>query len=192
MTTRVEPSVRTRILVREVMNSPVITCGPRATLKAVAKTMSDHRVGSVVVAESEAPVGIVTDGDIVFKAVSKDQRPSDVRAGEIMSKPLHTIDGGKDITDAARIMRKLGIKRLGVTYKGALVGIVSVSDLMAVTPELVELVSEKTRILTGEAVRRRGYLAGYCDNCNQWSDYLLEVDGKFLCDECRAEPVAES
>lgn len=176
---------------REVMNSPVITCEPKATLKTVAKMMSDHKVGSVVVSESEAPVGIVTDGDIVFKAVSKDLRPSSVRAEEIMSRPFHTIDAGKDITTAARTLRKLGVKRLGVTYKGELVGIVSVSDLMAVTPELFDLVSEKARIMTGEAARHRGYLAGYCDNCNQWSDYLLEADGKFLCDECRGEPVTE-
>lgn len=185
-TAKMEPSVRTKILVREVMNSPVITAKPTASVRHIAKMMSDHHVGSVVILDGDDPVGIVTDGDIVVKAVARDMKPSRITARDIMSTPLQTIDSGKDITDAARTMRKLGLKRLGVTYKNQLVGIVSVSDLMAVTPELVDLVSEKARIMTGESARQRGYLAGYCDACTQWSDYLLESDGRFLCDECRA------
>lgn len=187
----IEPSLRTKILIREVMNSPVISIGPNATLKKVAGLMARFNVGSIIINDDDRPIGMVTDGDIVLKAVSKGSNPSRVHAKDIMSQPLQTIEGGKDITDAARLMRKLKIKRLGVTYKDKLVGVVSVSDLTAVTPELFDIVSEKTRIMTGESRKQMGYLAGYCDICTQWSDFLTESDGKFVCDECSGEPSKE-
>ena len=182
----VEPKVRTRILVREVMNSPVISTGPNSSLKKVADLMANFKVGSIIIMQNDKPVGMVTDRDIVWKAVAKSSEPGRIRAKEIMSKPLKTIDGCRDITEAARLMRNLGVKRFGVTYKDQLVGVVSVSDLAAVTPELYDIVSEKRNIMIGEPRKHSGYIAGYCDICNQWSDYIVDSDGRFLCDECTA------
>lgn len=182
-----KPSVRTRVLVREVMNGPVITAPPNETVKDLALKMTQYQVGSIVIAESDKPLGIVTDGDIALKAVTRDELPSKIRARDIMSSPLHTIGTEKDISEVARLMRKLSIKRLGVTYKEKLIGIVTMSDLVSVTPEVMGLLSEKARIVGGERLRGRKYVAGYCDICNQWSDYLLESDGKFLCEDCRGE-----
>jgi hypothetical protein len=137
-----------------------------------------------VITENDFPIGIVTDGDIVTKVVSKDMLASSTKASEVMSKPLHTIESEKEILEAARAMRRHGIKRLGVNYKNRLVGIISISDILAITPELFDIISEKAMIVTGEATKQPAFLAGYCDNCNQWSDNLLELDGRFLCDEC--------
>ncbi|MCP8321811.1 MAG: CBS domain-containing protein [archaeon] len=183
----VEPSVRTRVSVREVMNSPVITASPNDTIKDLALKMIQYKVGSIVITESDEPVGIVTDGDITLKAVAKDLKPSKVLARDIMSSPLHTIDGEKDIREAARVMRDQGIKRLGVTYKNKLVGMITMSDIISVTPEVMDVISEKARIMAFEPRKKGGYLAGFCDSCNQWSDYLLEADGRFLCEDCRGE-----
>jgi signal-transduction protein with cAMP-binding, CBS, and nucleotidyltransferase domain len=176
-----------KIRVREVMNSPLITGSPEEPINEIARRMAENRVGSVVIMQEDEVLGIVTDGDIVNKVVAKNLKPSKVRAEEVMSSPLHTIEANKDITDAARMMRRLGIKRLGVVYKGHLVGVISMSDVLNVTPELVDLISEKARIISGESIRRRRYISGYCDSCGQWSDYLLEVDGKYLCEDCRGE-----
>lgn len=176
-----------KIRVREVMNNPLITGNPNEPVNEIARKMVENRVGSVVIMQDNEVLGIVTDGDIVSKVVAKNLKPSEVVAEEIMSSPLHTIEANKDVTEAARMMRKLGIKRLGVTYKGHIVGIISMSDVLNVTPELVDILSEKARILRGEVTRRKKYISGYCDLCGQWSDYLLEVDGKYLCEECRGE-----
>lgn len=178
--------LRTKILVRDVMNSPVITAAPDDFLDIVAQKMAEHKVGSIVIADGGELKGIVTDGDIVAKAVAKNLQPHKVKAKDVMSTPLITIDAESDVTEAARLMRKHKVKRLGVVYRGDVVGMVSVSDVIAVTPELVDVLSEKTKILTSERIKVRGYVAGYCDACNQWSDYLQEVDGKFLCEECRS------
>lgn len=177
--------MRTRVLVREVMNSPVITAPPTETVKDLALKMIKYKIGSIVITEGDEPLGIVTDGDITRKVVAKDLKPSKVLARDIMSSPLHTIDGEKDMREAARIIRSLEIKRLGVTYKNKLAGMITMSDIVSVTPEVMDVMSEKARIMAGEPRKKTGYLAGYCDSCNQWSDYLLEVDGKFLCEVCR-------
>jgi len=134
--------------------------------------------------ENDMPIGIVTDGDIVTKVVSRDSRPSTIRAIDVMSRPLYTIESEKEIIEAARAMRKHGIKRLGVSYKNDIVGIVSISDILAITPELFDIISETAKIMTNQASREPTYLAGYCDSCNQWSDRLLEIDGRFVCGEC--------
>ncbi len=179
--------IRTKVLVREVMNSPVISVKPTVKLNAVAKKMVEFGVGSIVVMEKEKPIGIITDTDIVEKIVAKNAVPSKLAAAKIMSSPLHTIESTKDLSDAARLMRKLRVKRLGVTKKGDLVGMVSVSDILSVTPELIDIVSEKAKIRTGESRRVRGYVEGYCDNCGKWSEYLEEIDNKYVCEECRLE-----
>jgi CBS domain-containing protein len=182
---KVEPSVRTRVRVGQIMNSPVITASPNETAKDLALKMIQYKVGSVVITESEEPIGIVTDKDMALKVVAKDLKPSEVPARDIMSSPLHTIDSEKDIREAAKVMRNLRIKRLGVTRNNKLVGIVTMSDIVSVTPEVMDVLSEKALIMVGEPRKKRGYLAGYCDSCDQWSDYLLEVDGRFLCEDCR-------
>jgi signal-transduction protein with cAMP-binding, CBS, and nucleotidyltransferase domain len=166
------------------MNSPVITAEPNESIQQISQKMAAAKAGSVVITENEKPIGIVTDGDIVTKVVSKDLRPSSVKAIEVMSKPLYTIESEREIIEAARAMRKHGIKRLGVSYKNGIVGIISISDILAITPELFDIISEKAMIVTGQATKEPTFLAGYCDSCNQWSDRLLEMDGRFLCGEC--------
>jgi CBS domain-containing protein len=183
---RSEPVVRTRVLVREVMNSPILSAAPEEDLRTVSERMSRAKVGSVVILKNDLPVGIITDGDIVSKVVSKNLTPASIKAADIMSSPLRTIESEREIIEAARQMLSHKIKRLGVSYKRNLVGIISISDILAVTPELFDIISEKRAITTSEEVRQPSYLAGYCDHCNQWSDVLLEIDNRFLCEECRS------
>jgi len=182
----VDANMTTRVFVRDVMNSPVISANPEDNLKDIALKMSDHRVGSIVITKNELPTGIVTDWDIVSGGVVKDIKPGLIKASEIM-QPLHTIESEETITEAARILRKNNIKRLGVVYKGRLVGIISASDVIAVTPELVDVVSEKAGIIRGEIGRPASNISGYCDECGEWSDMLMYSEGIFTCEECRGE-----
>jgi len=180
--------IRSRMLVKDVMSSPVVTANENAPLSEVAKLMKKHNIGCVIVStEDGRPVGIITERDIVERLVAKDVKPSEIRAKEIMSAPLVTIDSESTISDAAREMSRLNIRRLAVMHKGELSGIISSKDILAVTPELIEIIQEKARIenqnITEEAEEISS--AGYCDNCGEWSDDLREVEGSFLCEECR-------
>lgn len=190
MSKRREPEIRTKVLVREVMNTP-ITASSSTRIPALVAKMADHNIGSVIITEGDKPLGIVTERDIVIKVATKDVKPTQITAEEIMSKPLQMIDSEKDVVEAVRLLRKHNVKRLGVSHRGKLVGIVTMSDLLSVTPELYEIISEKARMMTGETRKQPGYVEGYCDHCTQWSDLLLESDGKFLCEECRMSVTKE-
>jgi CBS domain-containing protein len=183
----------TRVLVRDIMNSPVVSASPSDTVRDIAKKMKEEKIGSIVIMEKDKPVGIVTDWDIVSNGVVKDAKPSQIKAKDVM-KDIRTIESEESITEAARLLRKHNIKRLGVIYKNRLVGIISSSDVIAVTPDLVDVVSEKAAIIRGELgiARSAGKVSGYCDECGEWSDLLQYDEGTFICEVCRGEASAES
>jgi len=181
-----DANMTTRVLVRDVMNSPIISSSPDSNIKEIAEKMKSERIGSIIIFKDQEPVGIVTDWDIVTDGFSRDVPPSSITSSEIMKK-LYTIEGEETITEAARMLRKHNIKRLGVVYKNRLVGIISSSDVIAVTPELIDVVSEKSALIRGEIGRPQGHISGYCDECGEWSDLLLHNDGTFICEECRGE-----
>ena len=184
-----ELGIRSRVLVKDVMSSPVVTVYEDETAHRVAQVMNDHDVGCVIVkTRDEKPIGIITERDLVVRVMAKDTRPSEVTAKEIMSAPLITVSPEETLSEAARRMSRLNIRRLGVIYKGDLIGVVSSKDILAVTPELIEIMQEKARIEEGsEELVENPPSAGYCDNCGAWSDNLREVEGNFLCEECRLE-----
>ena len=183
-----DANMTTRVLVRDIMNSPVISASTEASIKDIARKMKEEKVGSIVIMDKEKTLGIVTDWDIVSNAVVKDVKPSMLKASDIMQQ-LHTIEGEEGVTEAARILRKHNIKRLGVVYKNRLVGIISASDVIAVTPDLVDVISEKSALIRGETGRSMGNVSGYCDECGEWSDLLQYEEGTFTCEECRGETI---
>jgi CBS domain-containing protein len=179
-----DANMTTRVLVRDIMNSPVITAGPGDTVVDIASKMKEHNIGSVIITENEKPVGIVTDWDVVSKVVAGNLDPSSVDGAKVM-QTIHTVEAGEGITEAARILRKNNIKRLGVVYKDRLAGIISSSDVIAVTPELVDVVSEKAAMIRGEIGRPASAISGFCDECGEWSDVLMYSEGTFTCEVCR-------
>jgi len=179
------------LLVRDVMSSPVITVKEEDTVDKVAKLMDQHGIGSVVVVRDESePVGVITERDIVRKVVAKDRLPSEVKASEIMSTPLFLIGPDKDIREAARMMARFDVRRLIVMHKDKMVGIVSSKDLLQAMPDLIDVIVEKCRVglvSPPEAEEEMVPMAGYCEICGRWSDTLMEINGQFICEECRIE-----
>jgi CBS domain-containing protein len=184
-----DANMTTRVLVRDIMNSPVISASTKTTIKDIAIKMKEEKIGSIIIMDKEEPLGIVTDWDIVSNAVVKDVKPSLLNASDIMQQ-LYTIEGEEGVTEAARVLRKHNIKRLGVVYKNRLVGIISASDVIAVTPDLVDVISEKSALIRGETGRSMGNVSGYCDECGEWSDLLQYDEGTFTCEECRGEVIS--
>ena len=79
-----EAHMTTRVLVRDIMNSPVVSASPGATVRDLARKMKDEKIGSIVIMDDNKPVGIVTDWDIVSNGVVKDVRPGEIKAEEVM------------------------------------------------------------------------------------------------------------
>jgi CBS domain-containing protein len=196
-----EMGLRPRMLVKDVMSSPVITVDEDATAVHVAELMEKHELGCIIVVGREGkPVGIITERDLVTRVLAKNLKPDAVKAKDVMTTPLITIGPDETINEAARKMSRLNIRRLGVVYKGELIGLISSKDILAVMPELIETIYEKVLIESQssthtvseeigeeEATEEETSLSGYCDRCGGWSDNLKNVEGSFLCEDCRAE-----
>lgn len=186
-----EIGIRPRMLVKDVMTSPVITVDEDTSIAKTAQLMDKHNVGCIIVTSKERkPLGIITERDFVTRVLAKNVQPSKLAAKEVMTAPLITIDPDENLSEVARRMSQLNVRRLGVMYKGDLVGIISSKDILNITPELIEIIQEKARIEGGavvEEISESSPLAGYCDRCGQWSDSLKEVEGNFVCEECQVE-----
>ena len=189
--------MRTRMIVKDVMTSPVVTIAETATANKVAELMLDNKVGCVIVVDKMGnAIGIVTERDLVVRVLAKNLAPSDARAKDFMTCPLVTVEPEANVTDAARMMSKQNIRRLGVLYRAKLVGIVSSKDILDVMPELLEIMQERTRIEGAggpEATEgaEEAPLSGYCDRCGVYSENLKDVNGQNLCEDCRVEVEGE-
>ena len=187
-----EMGLRTRMLVKDVMSSPAVTVPEDAPVDKTAQLMSADKLGCIIVTNKDGKaLGIITERDLVARVLSKNLTPSKLRAKEVMSAPLITVEPDETLTETARRMSKLDIRRMGVIYKGNLVGIISSRDILAITPELLENMQEKARIERETEVEEESSepapTAGYCERCGSWSENLEEVEGTFLCEECQME-----
>jgi CBS domain-containing protein len=176
--------------VKEVMRSPVYTIRKNETVDRAARLMAEHEVGSLIVLNSEGkPVGIITERDLVRRVIMGNLLPSTVKVGQIMSRPLVTVPSSISVSEAAKQMGKLGIKKLVIVERGQPIGIVSSREIIQATPPLMDLILEKSR--TGLALTASSKpLSGYCETCGEWADLLVEVNGSFVCEECAADIAA--
>lgn len=190
-----------KMIVKEAMSSPVVTVKEEEDVVNLAKMMEKTSLGAIVVVdENDNPLGIVTERDIVLRVVAKGLMPKKVKAGDVMSAPLKMVDPDMSLVDAMTTMNKLNIRRLGVSYKGKLVGIVTDKDILRIVPTIIEIVQERSRIVGGGSdsgmlhveASTGPSITGFCDRCGLYSSNLRPVDGDFLCEDCRADKELEA
>ena len=95
-----------------------------------AKLMKNYKVGSVFVKQENRIVGIITEPDIIRKVVGAERIPYYIPVEDIMSSPIIGIDGRRSITEAADLMERYGTRHLAVYSGDAIVGVLSVRDLL--------------------------------------------------------------
>lgn len=113
-----------------IMSKKPKTVGPGLSIVSAAKKMHIARVGSLLVKKGKKLVGIVTDTDIVRRAVSTNKNLGKLTVEKIMTTPICTIEGNQSVDDAQDMMADLGVRHLAVTQGGEIVGVVSVRDLL--------------------------------------------------------------
>jgi CBS domain-containing protein len=116
--------------VTQIMTKHLKTVGPGTSVVSAAKTMRTARVGSLFVKKGKQLVGIVTDTDIVRRAVSSNKNLGKMTVENIMTSPICSIEGTRTVGDAQDMMGDLGVRHLGVTQAGEIVGVISVRDLL--------------------------------------------------------------
>ncbi|NJC64444.1 CBS domain-containing protein [Planosporangium flavigriseum] len=125
--------------VRDVMTSHVVTLPRETTLAEAARTMREQDIGDIVVSDGAGPDGLVTDRDIVVRAVAEQRDPATTTIGEILTPDLVTVRPDDTVQSAALLMRDYAVRRVLVCEEDqTLVGIVSIGDLAeAIDPESV-------------------------------------------------------
>ena len=116
--------------VAKIMSKKPKTVGPGLSIVSAAKKMRAARVGSLFVKKGKKLVGIVTDTDIVRRAVATNKPLGKLTVEKIMTTPICTIEGNQMVDDAQDMMSDLGVRHLAVTQAGEIVGVVSVRDVL--------------------------------------------------------------
>jgi CBS domain-containing protein len=136
-------------IVREAMTASVSSVSPSQSLADAAEVMKGEDVGSVPVVEEGRLAGIVTDRDIVTRAVAERRNPQAVRVEEIASHDLVTVEPERDLDEALALMARHKVRRLPVLEEGRLVGMLAQADIALGAKEekvgeMVEQISQPT------------------------------------------------
>jgi len=99
------------------------------SVREVAEIMSRKKIGSVLIKTKDG-LGILTERDITNKVVLKALDPNGVKAEEIMTSPVVTIEGKTDLYEICRIFNENRFRRLPVVEKGDVIGILTTRDVV--------------------------------------------------------------
>ncbi len=116
-------------LVREMMSTEPICLTSTTTLIDLANEMSKYDIGDVLITENDRIIGVVTDRDIVVRALAAGLDPASTTAGDIASRDLVTLRPDDLLDHAVDLMREHAVRRLPVCQDGRPIGMVSIGDL---------------------------------------------------------------
>lgn len=117
----------------DLMSSFPACCEPRQSLAEVARLMVDHDCGDIPVVDthdSARPIGMITDRDIVCRAVARGLNPLTLRAEDCMTTPVFTVSPDTSILECCRLMEERQIRRLPIVDQdGRCCGVISQADI---------------------------------------------------------------
>jgi CBS domain-containing protein len=115
--------------VRDAMTAAVRAASPTDSLADAAQLMKQEDVGSLPVVEGGRLIGIVTDRDIVVRAIAERVDPQSVRVAEVASHEVVTVESEQDLDEALNLMARHRVRRLPVVQEGKLVGVLAQADI---------------------------------------------------------------
>lgn len=182
------------VKVGDIMTRNFVSVKPDTSLIECAREMIKSHVGSLVVKESQSLRGLLTERDIVW-AVVKKQDLSKIKANDIMTRRVVTINPSRDIYEATLKMRSAKVRILPVVVKDKVIGVVTIKDILKLEPSLFDIALESFRIREENVKlgRRKAALSGEgetwikegeCSECGIYG-LLYNIDGKLLCESCK-------
>ncbi|MGH7399876.1 MAG: CBS domain-containing protein [Candidatus Rokuibacteriota bacterium] len=115
--------------IRDVMSPRPVVLGTDATVAEAAEVMRQEDIGDVMVVDEDRLYGILTDRDIVIRALAEGRDPSRTRIGDICSRELTTVSPDDGVGHAVRLMREKAIRRLPVEENGQVIGMLTIGDI---------------------------------------------------------------
>jgi signal-transduction protein with cAMP-binding, CBS, and nucleotidyltransferase domain len=122
-----------------VMTTSLQKIEAQTNIIAASKKMRDKRVGSLVIVrhgelmreQEEEIIGLITEADIIRKAVAEEQNLKTTSVDTVMTSPMITVEASWPLEDALDMMKDSGVRHLLVTQNQVVVGLVSLRDLIA-------------------------------------------------------------
>jgi signal-transduction protein with cAMP-binding, CBS, and nucleotidyltransferase domain len=181
--------MKTGIAVADAMTTKPVTCARSLSLRDAAKLMKKHSVGSLLVMENDRLIGIMTEKDLVHKAIATGMS-LDAPLSGIMSTEVVSIAPNVDIFDAIKLLNEHGFRHLPVMEKGKLVGYITLRTILKIEPQLIDLFTERFEL---RGIRPESRVLeifdelqeGLCESCGNYSSSLRDDDGQSVCPNCR-------
>jgi len=126
--------------VRHIMTKNIISVKTIDSVSKAASTMLKNNIGAVIVTKNGKPIGIITEVDVIKRCCIGKACSEEIKAEEIMSSPLITIEADAAIGEAAKLMSENDVRRLLVKEKGSIVGIITENDVLRATLSYFESV----------------------------------------------------
>ena len=115
--------------VRDLMTPDPVTLPTETSLADAARYMRDNEIGDVLVTDTGRVCGVVTDRDIVVRAVAEGLDPHKTELGNVCSPNIISLTTSDSTDEAVRLMREHAIRRVPIIEDGTAVGIISLGDL---------------------------------------------------------------
>ncbi len=115
--------------IREVMTADPRTVEAGASITDAAREMRDGDVGAILIMDGDNLSGIITDRDIVVRAIAEGRDPSSTTVGDVASRDVASLTPDQSVDDAIRLVREHNVRRIPVVQDGRPAGIVSIGDL---------------------------------------------------------------
>jgi CBS domain-containing protein len=123
----------------------IISCEANTTVKAAVALLAERRIGALPVLEGGRVVGIFSERDALYQLAQVGAAMLDGNVGDVMTAPPITVDPQTGVMDALGLMTRRRIRHLPVVSGGALIGFVSIGDLVKYRIDLIESEAEAMR-----------------------------------------------
>jgi len=140
--------MRTGYKVGDVMTQNPKIASPIDTLRHVANLMKRHRVGSILLVQGDTLAGIVTENDMVRKAMCMGMDVDKTIVSSIMTPAakMVTVKPIMDIFDALTRMSEYGVRHMPVVEGKTLVGLITLKDILRIQPQLFDIIAENSKM----------------------------------------------
>ncbi|MFB6174488.1 MAG: cyclic nucleotide-binding/CBS domain-containing protein [Candidatus Nanohalobium sp.] len=170
--------------IAEVMTDGVIAVEQDKPVTRAAALLEDEGIRGLIVVDDGEAVGVVVCRDIVYKVTKDGKDPSEVAVEDIMSTDLIVAEEDEYLDEVAMAMVRNDVSRVPVVRDDMLVGIVTQSDILRAWPGFAEIMEEEEE-MEAEASPRPESRNGNCESCENFSEDLEQVNGMWVCPECR-------
>lgn len=184
----------TGIKVGDLMTREFVHATSETDLLNCARIMIKKRVGSLILKENDNLSGILTEHDVLWALIKKSKKGlENIKARDIATKKVLTIKPEADLSEALDKMNKKKTRRLPVVFKGKVIGLITIKDILKFCPallgsaegimEIKEISEKQKRYGTRQFDGERRFKDGMCEECGNF-DLVSKIDGRLLCEAC--------